>query len=146
MIEQVPEPETFPAGRATPRSTVAAVAVAGAAGLAYAALVNPKSGGYPPCVFHAATGLWCPGCGGARALHALLNGQVLTALHANALTMFTLPFLFAGVVIWASRSTSRPIRFPRIPAAAVWSFVIVVAVFSVLRNIPAHPFDLLAPG
>jgi hypothetical protein len=36
----------------------------------------------PPCVFHAATGYDCPGCGGSRAVHALLSGHpVKSALY-----------------------------------------------------------------
>lgn len=30
----------------------------------------------PPCMFHALTGLYCPGCGGTRAFRALLQGNL----------------------------------------------------------------------
>lgn len=32
--------------------------------------------GKMPCMFHAMTGLYCPGCGGTRAVKALLRGDV----------------------------------------------------------------------
>lgn len=33
----------------------------------------------PPCLFHAMTGFYCPGCGGTRAVMALLRGDVLAS-------------------------------------------------------------------
>lgn len=30
-----------------------------------------------PCVFYKATGLYCPGCGGTRAVFALLHGHII---------------------------------------------------------------------
>ncbi|MEJ2068687.1 MAG: DUF2752 domain-containing protein, partial [Deltaproteobacteria bacterium] len=32
---------------------------------------------YPPCPFHLITGLYCPGCGSLRALHALFHGRFI---------------------------------------------------------------------
>jgi hypothetical protein len=34
---------------------------------------------FPRCTFHQVTGLLCPGCGGLRATHALLHGELLAA-------------------------------------------------------------------
>ena len=45
-------------------------------GVALVAAVDPHtSGRYPTCPFHAVTGLWCPGCGGLRAVHDLTHGS-----------------------------------------------------------------------
>ncbi len=37
----------------------------------------------PPCMFHRLTGLNCPGCGGTRAVQALLRGDWYAAWHFN---------------------------------------------------------------
>ena len=57
---------------------------------------NPAQHGfYPICLFHALTGLNCPGCGGTRAAYQLLHGHLLRALQDNALFVLSLAALAA---------------------------------------------------
>ena len=98
------------------------------------------------CPFHMFTGLHCPGCGTLRALHALLHGRVVQALGLNALTVGLLPFLaypFLSNVLLAVRG--RGLRRVHLPT--VWGRLLVAAIiaFWIIRNIPVHPFTLLAP-
>ncbi len=53
---------------------------------------------YPRCLFHDWTGLHCPGCGGFRAWHALLHGDVVTAISRNVLAVTLVPAL----VMWVA--------------------------------------------
>ena len=55
---------------------------------------------YPICVFHALTGLQCPGCGGTRALYHLLHLHVGQALQYNALVTVVAPLALAWFVYW----------------------------------------------
>jgi len=48
---------------------------------------------YPRCLFHSLTGLQCPGCGGLRATHYLLHGDVASAFRLNQLFVLLLPFM-----------------------------------------------------
>lgn len=48
-----------------------------------------------PCVFQMLTGLYCPGCGGTRALWFLLHGDILKSLWYHPL----IPYM-AGILIW----------------------------------------------
>lgn len=41
-----------------------------------------------PCLFHALTGLYCPGCGGTRALRYLLRGRLLLSLQYHPLILY----------------------------------------------------------
>ena len=50
------------------------------------------------CPFKAITGLPCPGCGGTRALIALLHGQVWTAITINPLSVLLILFLIVAPV------------------------------------------------
>lgn len=91
---------------------------------------------YPPCPVHYLTGLFCPGCGSLRALHALLHGRLMEAFSMNALMVISLPLL--GLLLL------RP----------AWSYkrwvhrlaLVVLILYAIARNIPARPFSLLAPG
>jgi hypothetical protein len=125
-------------------------AVAGVSALAAAAVYtyvrNPYlPGAFPACMFHAGTRLYCPGCGGLRAAHELLHGDVAAAMSMNPLVvMFVVP-LFAVTAVWALGAASGlPWRAPRIHPAVAWGVVALILVFTVMRNLP--PFaPYLAP-
>lgn len=99
----------------------------------------------PPCLFHQLTGLFCPGCGLTRALHALAHGNLVRAWSMNPLTVLG---LFAFLVEWADRGLGQPAAWRRGRAvlhdARVWA--VVVLVFMVGRNLPWMPFAAWAPG
>ena len=54
--------------------------------------INVLSFNYP-CVFNKVTHLCCPGCGGTRAIRALLRGEILTSLYDY-------PPLLYGLVVY----------------------------------------------
>jgi hypothetical protein len=102
-----------------------------------------KHGFYPLCLFHLLTGWNCPGCGGTRAAYQLLHGHVLRALQDNALFVLMLMALAIGGLRWAVRKMrNQPATF-NLPVKAWWGFLISVAAFTVLRNLPA--FAWLSP-
>ncbi|MCM1107306.1 MAG: DUF2752 domain-containing protein [Blautia sp.] len=48
-----------------------------------------RLGGLPPCMIHSLTGLYCPGCGGTRAVTALLQGHLLKSLFYHPIVGYT---------------------------------------------------------
>ena len=48
-----------------------------------------------PCMFHKATGLYCPGCGGTRAVLALLEGQILQSFFYHPIVVCS-----AALYLW----------------------------------------------
>lgn len=105
-------------------------------------LVDPhRPGRYPTCPVRLLLGVDCPGCGSLRALHDLVTGHVVAAADHNALLLVVLPLVAAEGVRWLRGA----------PAGAFvrWRFAplgvaLVLVVWTVLRNVPAFPFDLLA--
>lgn len=51
-----------------------------------------------PCVFFHILGIYCPGCGGTRALSALLQGNILLSLWYHPLVLYTV-VLFGGFML-----------------------------------------------
>jgi hypothetical protein len=49
------------------------------------------------CPVHAVTGWYCPGCGGTRAVGALLRGDLVGALRDNLLLFTVLPLVAVAV-------------------------------------------------
>jgi len=101
---------------------------------------------FPVCPLYALTGFACPGCGLTRGFHALFHGDILTALHFNALTpIWTVifGFTFISLVLFAARG--RGLSLNKISANWLWVFLGLLMVFGVLRNLPIYPFSLLFP-
>jgi hypothetical protein len=131
---------------AVARSPVAPMAglVAFGTALAYVGCRSPeRAGRYPVCPFHAATGLWCPGCGSLRAMHALANGDLITAVHRNVLLIGSLPLLAYGWLWWLRRSFDDGRARPAPRVFSSLSVVAALVAFGVLRNLPG--FGFLAP-
>ena len=97
---------------------------------------------YPLCVFHRITGLQCPGCGGLRAAHHLLRGELWMAFRFNPLAVLALPVAgWFGVRRWRNGVSAK--RFSE-RAAARWALGLfaVVMLFWILRNLPLDIFKL----
>lgn len=102
---------------------------------------------FPKCIFYLSTGFYCPGCGSQRAFVALLHGDLLTALHDNLLAIIVLPFLLYALFVFfynlfSTKKLTKGIFYSSLAAKIV---LVLVIVFTVLRNIPVYPFNLLAP-
>lgn len=113
------------------------IGLAGLIGAGYVAAVDPNvAGHYPTCPFLAVTGLYCPGCGALRVVHALGHGDLMSALATNPFAVVGLGYIVATWVLWFQRSVTG-----RRPAwlAPPWVLYVVLAAilaFWVLRNLP----------
>ncbi len=121
---------------------VTALAIAAAA-IYYYRIDPARSGGlFPPCYFYRLTHLHCPGCGSQRAIHQLLHGRVLGALHYNPLLCLAIPILAWDALAKATRRLPSLLDRRRVG----WTIVWVVIIFAIVRNIRVWPCTLLAPG
>ena len=129
------------ADRAARLRLPALLTAGGIAGLAYLRSVSPYSaGGYPRCPIYALTGLYCPGCGTARCLHSLLNGDIAAAFAANPLLpplLLVLAFVF-GRWVWL-RWEGRRFRWNP-PDWVPITFGVVTLLYAVARNLPGLEF------
>lgn len=126
-----------------------AVLSLGSALLAVAAVMfwfNPAEGGfYPRCALHTLTGLHCPGCGGLRATHQLLHGNMAEAFRLNPLWIIIAPFVGWLLLREAARAfADRALPPKRVAIWWIWVLAAAMMVFGVLRNLPA--FRWLAPS
>jgi hypothetical protein len=123
--------------------------LAGAAllvGCAVVGIVDPTRG--PTiCPFKLATGLDCPGCGGTRAAHDLVRGDLLGALDQNVLAVLAIPLILWGLFAWLTSSLGGPELRTWTPSTR-WTIVAVVVLvaFWVVRNLSFAPFDWLYSG
>lgn len=119
-------------------------------GLMYIYIIDPVEipGATPTCFTYSQFGIYCPGCGNTRALHALTHGHIIETFDYNLLFPFAVivlawyfcvgfsTLLFRRRVMWIPS---------RIPTAGAIGIGVVVVLFTVLRNIPVWPFTILAP-
>lgn len=100
------------------------------------------------CSFHELTGWQCPGCGGQRAFYHLLHGDVLNALRHNLIMIIGLPFFLYMYFILCQRyilKNEKALKYFNFPVRTGYIFITILAIYFILRNIPAWPFIYLSP-
>jgi len=128
---------------------LATCACGGASAFLYAVDPN-RHAVYPQCLLYNTTGVYCAGCGATRAIHALLHGRVIEALHDNALFIAALPLLlyvagFYALAAWRANAWPKiTVDGRKLARRALGIFLLMIA-FMVLRNLPGWPFDWLKP-
>ncbi|MFI1795914.1 DUF2752 domain-containing protein [Streptomyces sp. NPDC020379] len=116
----------------------AGVAAAIAAAFAWIGAVDPNQPGhYPACPLLRWTGLYCPGCGGLRGVHALAHGDLPAALGANAAAVAAYAAFLALWLAWV-RAALRGRDGVRLPLRAPhwWAAGALLLAFTVVRNLP----------
>ena len=100
-----------------------------------------------PCLFHLLTGLYCPGCGGTRAVKYLLRGQITESFVYHPLVPFAAVAVTAELVSWlAARYFKKPGLCLGHERLLIGIAVAVTAVNWVVKNVLLIGFgiDLLA--
>lgn len=102
---------------------------------------------FPNCLFHSLTGFYCPGCGSQRALHSLLHlnfSQVVgyNFLFIPAALFIVYHYLHRLINQWLGWNLPNLFYKNNTP----WVILVIVVIFWIARNIPAYPFNILAPG
>ena len=89
----------------------------------------------PECNFYNWTGLFCPGCGATRAAIALMNGDILLSLRQNALIVVLILVLAALYIELLLKVVfEKHFKSPILNLKFLWIFLILFAVYSVVRN------------
>ena len=71
-------------------------------------LILTLRGGFP-CVFQLLTGLYCPGCGGTRAVKYLLRGNIRMSIQYHPLVCYMAVIVMLEVTSWGlARILKRP--------------------------------------
>lgn len=124
-------------GRALlPQGIVLGGAAAGAIVVGLGADPN-EAGHYPSCPFLTMTGYYCPGCGMTRLVYALTHGDVGMAFGLNPLLFVLLPvfgYLYARWTVLGAQG--RPMRSALFRPVVAYSFVGLLVVYWVVRNLP----------
>ncbi|MEU1985782.1 DUF2752 domain-containing protein [Nocardia sp. NPDC019395] len=127
-----------PGRRAAGVALPVAVAGAGAAAVLLLHLRDPHiEGSYGVCPTWGLFGVYCPGCGGMRAVHNLTDGHIIDSLHSNLLALPVLVLFVLWVGDWAIRAwRGEGPRLPGISTTTAWVLIGSLAVYAVLRNTP----------
>ena len=109
-----------------------------ACALAFYYFINPSSAlWFPRCPIKFLTGFSCPGCGGQRATHALLHGNVGEALSYNYFYIIAIPFVIALFVSFVLKKLHKGKRFVSLVEhkAVVWTVVATAILWTIARNV-----------
>ena len=115
--------------------------------LTFYSIVNPHSNIFvPKCMFRLLTGYDYPACGIQRSLHALLNGDTVTALRYNYFLLISIPYFLAVAIttFWKADLIVKMGYYVQHPKV-VRAILVLIIIWWIVRNIPyiKDCFDML---
>ena len=102
--------------------------------LYFVAVFVAKNITLPQCLTYKYFEIYCPGCGMTRSVIALLHGDILLSLRDNALIIFGILLLFALYLELVFKVFGKRLRFPIHSNKFIIGTLILMGVYSVLRN------------
>ena len=98
---------------------------------------------YSKCFVNNVTGFNCPGCGGQRALHALLHFNFKQAAQLNVFIFIFIPLL--GYLFLKAILAPFQVQLPDLSPSykSIIIILVLLIVFTIIRNLPYYPFTLL---
>lgn len=108
----------------------------------YFKIIHPKEASFY-CITWSVLGIYCPGCGGTRAVEALLQGHFLQSLWYHPLVVYSV-VLFGGFML---TQTLERLHFSRIKGLKFHNWYLfgalgLVIVNWVIKNILLLGFDI----
>jgi len=88
-----------------------------------------------PCGVHEFLKVYCPGCGGTRALFALLHGQILESLICNPAIIFgaaLIVYYETGVILTLVKRDGKLYFYQK--CGLLYGYLVVVIVFAIARD------------
>lgn len=101
-------------------------------------VIDPtKSTWMPKCPIWLTTGLYCPGCGSQRAVHALLTGHIMEAFHYNLYLLLAWPYLAALVIEKLCLTGTIQLRWRKVleHKYTIYFYLATYCIWFVVRNI-----------
>lgn len=96
---------------------------------------------FPKCPLFVYTGIKCPGCGSQRAIHHLLNFEILKAINNNILAVIFIPYILLGFAFeLIKKPTQKILKWRKIifGRTAILIVLTVIITFWVFRNIKIY--------
>ena len=92
---------------------------------------------FPKCPFLSLTGFQCPGCGSQRAIHQLLQGNILAAFNYNPLFVVALPYIFIGGLFEFTPLKNKYAKAQRILFGykTIYLILVIIISFWIWRNL-----------
>lgn len=91
---------------------------------------------FMPCILHDIVHIYCPGCGGTRALVALLNFNFIESFLSNPLVIFILiifSYFYFGILITILKNNGK--QYFKFGNWIIYGLVIILIFTGIIRNI-----------
>lgn len=111
--------------------------------LVYFKLVLPNIE-VPPCVMYSILGIYCPGCGGTRAVRALCHGEIIESLWYHPIVLYA-AVLFGAFML---THTLEKIGVPRVKGIKfhnwyLYGAIVILVANVVIKNILKFGFGIM---
>lgn len=107
-------------------------------------LSKMDAGIYPSCIFYSYLGIYCPGCGGTRAVRELLHGHVLRSLLYHPLVLYAaaiyVVFMISQTLSLVSKGRIKGVSFH---FWFLYGAVAVIAVNFIVKNLLKFLFGII---
>lgn len=97
----------------------------------------------PPCMLHAFTGYYCPGCGGTRSVICMLNGDIFNSILYNPIVIYIaipgLVFMLSHTVYLCqnvkSKHTKKTVRPLTIKPGYLYTAAGLILIQFIIKNL-----------